>query len=140
MANYIKKVEIPRNELESLNKMLSSTEPMSLEQLNDIRDSCVVSWHYQIIADNIDYFDRFITAEFDNDMIMDIWFFRGVGDMKGTYGGIQFGDSGTVFINCGEYSEVCYPILEEGTRDKVDGKYHVFYNGDVYTMEVVAKD
>lgn len=137
MATYKKIVELPAVELEVLNGMMDHVTPMTIDNLRLIEDACEVSWAFQKVTDNFGYLDRYITAEFDNGMIMDVCFFAEIGETHGVYHGIKFGDKNDVFVEPGEYTENCYPI-EEGSECMVDGFYSMYYNGDVYEVEIRA--
>lgn len=137
MTTYKTIVELPAVELEVLNGMMEHVTPMTIENLRLIEDACEVSWAYQKVNEDIGILDRYITAEFDNGMLMDVCFYGEVGETNGVYLGIGFGDKDNVFVEPGEYTENCYPI-EEGSECMVDGFYSMYYNGDVYEVEIRA--
>ena len=138
MATYKTVVELPPVELEVLNGMMDHVTPMTIENLKLIEEACEISWAWQKATENLGYLDRIITAEFDNGMIMDVCFWGEIGQTKGHYVGIQFGDKHNIFVEAGEQTENCYPIAE-GSKCAVDGIYTMYYNGDIYEAEIKAK-
>ena len=107
------------------------------EYLKSVEEVCDVSWAFQCFDEKIGYLDRIITAEFDNGMIMDVCFWGEVGENQGVYSGIRFGDEDNDFVEAGEHTDNCYPIAE-GIECVVDGIYCMYYNGDIYEMEIIA--
>lgn len=137
MATYKTVIELPPVELEVLNGMMNHVTPMTIDNLRLIEEACEVSWAYQKVSENLGYLDRFITAEFENGMIMDMHFWGEIGQTEGYYNGIRFGDENSVFVEAGEYEEDCYPVAD-GCRYMVDGIYAMYYNGDIYEAEIKA--
>lgn len=139
MTTYKTVVELPPVELEVLNGMMNHVTPMTIENLGLIEEACEVSWAWQKATEEHGYLDRMITAEFENGMIMDVCFWGEIGQTEGRYVGIQFGDKHDVFVEAGEHTENCYPIAE-GNEGIVDGVYAMYYNGDVYEVEIKAAE
>jgi len=140
MTTYKAVVELPAIEFNALNWMMNEKiEPMTFEHLLMVQADCKVSWAWQNFTDEDDYLDRVISAEFENGMIMDVYFYCEVGEAQGYYYGIQFGDKNDIFVYPNEYTKNCYSIAE-GNEGMVDGIYAMYYNGDVYEMEIKAAE
>ena len=139
MTTYKAVIELPPVELEVLNGMMAHVTPMTLENLQLIEEACEVSWAYQKVSEEFGYLDRFITAEFDNGMIMDVCFWGEIGQTEGYYSGIQFGDRDNIFVEAGECTENCYPLVD-GCGRMIDGVYAMYYNGDIYEAEIKARE
>lgn len=136
MTTYKAVVELPPVELMMLNSMMThGTQPMTIEYLRWVEANCEVSWAYQKVSEDIEYLDRFITAEFENGMIMDVCFWGEIGQTEGYYNGIRFGDRDNVFVEAGECNENCYPIAN-GYDGMIEGIYSIYYDGDFYDMEI----
>lgn len=140
MTTYKAVVELPAIEFNALNWMLNEkVEPMTFEHLLMVEADCKVSWAWQKVTEEHGYLDRMITAEFENGMIMDVCFWGEIGQTEGRYVGIQFGDKHDVFVEAGEQNENCYPVAEGG-EGIVDGVYAMYYDGDIYEVEIKAAE
>lgn len=133
-------VELPPIELKVLNWMMAyKVEPMTIEHLRSVEADCEVSWAYQKVSEDTGYLDRTITGEFDNGMIMDVCFWGEVGQTEGYYAGIRFGDKDDIFVEAGECKENCYDIAN-GCEGMIDGVYAMYYDGDIYEVEIKAAE
>jgi len=150
MTSYKQTIEFSTEELSLLNRFCEKRErPFAFADLKALQDAleqtpdaraCIIQ-HVNEKA-GIDVLDVWIAAEFEDGMIAEICYWGMVGETRGVYSGIQFGDKDRIYKESSEWDEDCYEVepedAEPNHRRCVEGVYRVFYKGSIYEVEVKA--